>query len=332
MYGEDKFSAHAHGGQLGTAITQFGGNHWLDLSTGISPFAYPVPSLPNGLWHRLPEEDLALLRAAQTYYATSSLLAVAGSQAALRALPRLFAPCRVGVVEPCYHEHAHAWERAGHTVQRLGVAQTTEQLAHCQILIVVNPNNPTGTQLPVQTLWTWQRSLAARGGYLIVDEAFAEVMPRTNSMVMADPPAGLIVLRSMGKFFGLAGLRLGFVIAPRALCQALADELGCWTINPAAAWIGKTALTDTVWQHQQRAKLQQAGLRLRRLIEQFGHVSSGCVLFQSWPMAQAIDFWQHCAQQQILVRLFSTPYPRIRLGLPGCEEEWTRLTQVLRTW
>lgn len=321
-----------HGGNLQAARAQFGGNDWIDLSTGISPFIYPfVPVESIDDWHRLPEESAALTTAAAAYYGTSAVLAVAGSQAALRALPRLRARSTVGIVSPTYNEHAAAWQRAGHVVKTIAVAEVANCLVDLDVLVIVNPNNPTATLLDPKLLARWHQQLASRNGWLVVDEAFADIAPQM-SMITPQPMDGLIVLRSVGKFFGLAGLRLGFVVATETLRQALACELGGWTIHQAAQRIGTQALTDRAWQQQQQQRLQQNGRRLRDLVAQFGHLGSGCGLFYSWQHNAAEAFWQHCAHQHILVRAFSAPWSGIRLGLPASEQAWIRLTQALATW
>jgi cobalamin biosynthetic protein CobC len=138
------------------------------------------------------------------------------------------------VLTPCYAEHPHAWQRAGHSWSSW---LTTGRCAldSLDVLVLVNPNNPTGRLMPRERLLAWHARLAARGGWLVVDEAFMDNTPQTAWRPCRS--AGLIVLRSFGKFFGLAGVRLGFVLAEPALLQALAELLGPWTVSgPTGCW------------------------------------------------------------------------------------------------
>jgi cobalamin biosynthetic protein CobC len=142
----------------------------------------------------------------------------------------------------------------------------------------------------------------------------------------------LIVLRSVGKFFGLAGLRLGFVGARPDLLEALADLLGPWAVSGPAQQIALGALRDRGWQDGMRAQLLNSGARLRQLLAGHGIASSGSALFQWWPEAHAEAFWLHMAERGIWVRLFKQAARGIRLGLPPDEAGWLRLAQALNEW
>lgn len=322
-----------HGGNLNDAIARFGRprREWLDLSTGINPQPYPVPPLPEDAWHRLPEPNPELARAACEYYCAPQMLPVAGSQAAIQALPRLRAAGKVIVAAPAYAEHAHSWAVAGHTVRELSYDRLQAELGQCEVMVVCNPNNPTGERIAPELLVSWAEQLAARGGWLIVDEAFGDTTPDTSVACWADRP-GLIVLRSTGKFFGLAGLRLGFVAAQPALLQSLANALGPWAVSGPAQQIGLAALSDRAWQEQMRSHLLRAGERLHQLLARYEIRGQGCALYQWWPEPQAPAFHAHMAEQGIWVRLFARGATGIRLGLPLHEADWQRLEEGLHTW
>lgn len=321
-----------HGGRLRAAAARYGieAAHWLDLSTGINPQPWPVPTLSSALWSRLPEDDDALLDVARRYYGTPHLLATAGSQAALQALPRLRAGAsRVGVLTPGYAEHAYAWQRAGHAVEPLAATQVDARIDHLDVVVLIHPNNPTGARWPRDRLLDWQAGLAARGGWLLVDEAFMDVTPQ-HSLAPLGPRPGLIVLRSLGKFFGLAGARVGFVTAQPALLQALAQELGPWTLSTPARWLTTQALADHVWHRAARSHLLSAGARLADLLRHHGlSPSGGCALFQWVRSADALTWHQGLARLGILTRYFAAP-AALRFGLPGTPPEWDRLAQALR--
>ena len=301
---------------------------WLDLSTGINPHGWPVPDIPAPLWARLPEEEDGLLPAARRYYGTGEVLAVAGSQAAIQALPALRPAGRVGVLSPTYAEHAHAWRRAGHQVTALHAEGLAAAAGHLDVLIVVNPNNPTGQYFTPGFLLDLHDRLAARGGWLVIDEAFMDVTPE-HSLAPACGREGLIVLRSLGKFFGLAGARAGFVLADERLRTHLAARLGPWPLSGPARYIASQALADERWQAQARESLRRRGQRLHDLLARHGlRPDGGTPLFQ-WIRHRAAASWHAgLARHGILARRFDTP-PALRLGLPGPEPEWRRLEQAL---
>jgi cobalamin biosynthesis protein CobC len=327
----------AHGGNLNEAVIRFNRprQDWLDLSAGLNPQHYPVPPLALDVWHRLPETDPALALAAAAYYRALRMLPVAGTQAAIQALPRLRAdlhgPARIVVAAPSYAEHAHHWARHGHQMREVPYAELEAEVDACDVLVVCNPNNPTGAQVAPGQLLDWAERLAVRGGWLVVDEAFGDMLPEASVAPYSDRP-GLIVLRSVGKFFGLAGLRLGFVAAESGLLAALMELLGPWTVSGPAQQIGCAALNDRQWQQAMRENLLQQGGRLQRLLAEVGIRSNGTALFQWWPEAQPEAFWQHMAERGIWVRLFTEKARGIRLGLPPDEAGWQRLSEALDEW
>ena len=317
-----------HGGKLREAMRLYGGSDWIDLSTGINPIGYPAPSVAPDAWQRLPEPDPALVRAACAYYGAHDLLPVAGTQAAIQALPRLRTPSRVTVAAPSYAEHAHHWSRHGHTLRQVPYAQLDTALADSEVLVVCNPNNPTGEVVSPAQLLAWHAQLAARGGWLVVDEAFGDTAPEGNIAAHAGLP-GLVVLRSVGKFFGLAGLRLGFVAAAPAMLAQLEDLLGPWTVSGPAQEVALAALRDRDWQRATQARLARDGARMRTLLPPG---ASGTPLFHWWPEAQPEAFHEHMARRAIWVRLFRDAARGIRLGLPAQAAHWDRIEHALREW
>ncbi|MFL6660207.1 MAG: threonine-phosphate decarboxylase CobD [Massilia sp.] len=320
-----------HGGNLNDARARFGRDDWIDLSTGLNPHGYPAPVLPPDAWHRLPERNPLLLRAASEYYGTPQMLAVAGSQAVIQMLPRLRAPSRVVVAAPSYAEHAHHWAQHGHTLTQVPYADLDDALPQCDVMVVCNPNNPTGATLAPERLRDWAQQLSARGGWLIVDEAFCDMTPELSVARWSHHP-GLIVLRSLGKFFGLAGARVGFVGAHRSLLDPLESALGPWPISGPAQAIAAAALMDTQWQHANFGSLAEAGTRLHNLLSRHGVHGAGTALFQWWPEPRAEQFWQHMAERGIWVRLFPQAARGIRLGLPPDADGWKRLDAALTQW
>jgi cobalamin biosynthetic protein CobC len=324
-----------HGGNLRAAKERYGGTDWIDLSTGINPHGYPAPAPSADAWHRLPEQDPDLVRAACAYYDAPHLLPVAGTQAAIQALPRLRAelagPARVMVAAPSYAEHAHHWRRHGHTMREVAYDALDDAVAASDVVVVVTPNNPTGATVAPERLLDWAAHLAARGGWLVVDEAFGDTA-RALSVARHVGQPGLVVLRSVGKFFGLAGVRLGFVGAEESLLATLDDLLGPWTISGPAQEIAIAALRDHGWQQAAHACLARDGARMRALLANHGIDAHGTPLFHWWAVPRAEDFHQHMARRAIWVRLFPDAARGIRVGLPGNESAWPRIEQALREW
>ena len=322
-----------HGGRVLAAARKYGHapERWLDLSTGISPFGWPVGEIPPEAWQRLPEQDDGLLEVAREYYGTLHLAAAAGSQAVIGVLPELGPRGSVAVVVPTYAEHAPAWARAGHSVVETLAGDVPALLDRIDALVVCNPGNPTGDRLPRETLLAWNARLAARDRWFVVDEAFADADP-SQSLAGGCGRTGLVVLRSLGKFFGLAGMRLGFALGWPELIGALAERLGPWPVSGPARWIGRGALADRVWQATARERLAKASARLAALLDAHGLAAVGRTALFVWvPTARAAALQAFLAERAILVRAFARP-AGVRFGLPGAPADWERLDAALAAW
>lgn len=319
-----------HGGRLLRAAREFGmaPANWLDLSTGVSPFAWPVPSIPAAAWHRLPEDEDGLIEAARDYYGQHALLPVAGSQAAIQTLPMLRDRSRVGVLAPGYAEHAQAWRRAGHKVECRDAEALLAQAPRYDVIVLIHPNNPGGEHFERRDLLALHDALARRGGWLVVDEAFIDATPERSLCALSIRP-GLIVLRSVGKFFGMAGARAGFVAAEPALLTALRERLGPWTLSGPTRHVLTQALADRAWHAAQRGRLRTASARLAELLESHGLApSAGCAFFHWWRDERAPQLYRALAQQGVLVRRFDEP-ASLRFGLPGDDAAFARLEAAL---
>lgn len=321
-----------HGGRLGCAAKQYGIplHQWLDLSTGINPFSYPSPAIPAPLWHWLPEDDDGLIEAAQNYYGSKYLLPVAGSQAAIQSLPLLRSPCRAAFLSLTYNEHRAAWQRQGHQVSTLVVDDLCKQAEQLDVIVVSNPNNPTGETIDSATLLKAATILANSGGWLIVDEAFIDASDLDSLAQHASSSQSLIVLRSLGKFFGLAGARVGFAMASQTLLEQLQEQLGPWPLSGPARYVARCALEDVDWINATRKHLQKASLRLADLLNSSDlKVSGGTSLFQWVKSETASELHQTLARSAILTRLFAEP-KSVRFGLPHTEDDWERLDKALK--
>ena len=312
-----------HGGNLDVARARFGGRleDWIDLSTGINRRPYPVLALAARHWNALPSQtDMdALYDAARQAYATgASVLAVAGAQAAIQLLPRLAPPGRARILAPTYNEFAPVLAGAAWQVDEVG---EIEALAGADLAVVVNPNNPDGRQHdPAKLL-----AMLSRVKRLVVDESFADVAPAVSLAVEAGR-AGLLVLRSFGKFYGLAGLRLGFVLGSADDIAVLDGLAGPWPISGAAIEIGRKALLDRDWAAATRARLEAEAIRLDGMAKAAGwNLVGGTPLFRLYDVGNAAAAQEKLARARIWSRVFAGQPNWLRLGLPGDDAEWTKL-------
>jgi len=321
-----------HGGDLSVAVSAFGvpDDGWLDLSTGINPVPYPVPELPLGIWQRLPlkADTHRLVDAARRFYNipdSAALVPAPGTQAIIQWLPALRERCHVQVIGPTYEEHAARWQANGHHIEII------EDIANvdADILVIVNPNNPDGRTVAPDVLLALAETQAARGGLLIVDEAFADVMPEI-SVAMDTGRPGLVVLRSFGKFFGLAGMRLGFAAGCESDIAPLVDALGPWCVAGPALVIGADALGNRDWHEKTRTRLIADAARLDDVLLAAGlDIVGGTTLFRLAQFADTRALYEKLGHAGILVRMFDAHPEWLRFGLPGTEYGWQRLEQAL---
>jgi cobalamin biosynthetic protein CobC len=323
-----------HGGDLGAARQMFPGapEPFLDLSTGINPHPYPVPQLSADLLSRLPEPAVLaklLAIAAEAYGAPSPthVVAAPGSQILVAQTAFLLARGRASVLAPTYSEHARAAELAGHNVVEVADVM---QLAESRIAIVVNPNNPDGRIVAKDALLALADRLRRRGGLLLVDEAFMDVGPYGLSLADQVARGSIVVLRSFGKFYGLAGLRLSFAIAPPEIAARLAAALGPWPVGGAAFAIGAAALADMAWREKTRGLLAEAAARLDGLLAKSGlEIIGGTSLYRLVRAREAAVLFQRLGEAGVLVRRFADHPLWLRFGLPASEAEWQRLGSAL---
>ena len=301
---------------------------WIDLSTGINPDVYPLAPIDPHYWQRLPEDDDGLEAAAATYYGNERLLVLPGSQAAIQGLPALFQQVTVACLSPLYEEHAQGWERAGHRLRRLPTLPRALAAGSPNVLLC-NPNNPTATELPRSDLLEAAEKLRQRGGWLIVDEAFVDAEPENSVVALAgsEELPNLIVLRSLGKFFGLAGARVGFVFATAEKLDRLREMLGPWPVSHPSRFVARCALEDLSWQAATRKRLVSASQRLAALLAPHGEVTR-TALFCTLKTPLTALLCEHFARRAILTRRFDA-HGLLRVGLPGHEAQWQRLAAAL---
>ncbi len=316
-------------------MLRFGGlaEEWLDLSTGINPHAYPgFEEIAKSAWTRLPSQDglSALLAAAREAYRVPGHLGIAagpGSQAILSWLPRLLPEGDVAVVSPTYESHADIWRRAGRMVHEISNPFALPE--ECRILVLVNPNNPDGRLVDVKSQLALGEQMTARGGYLVVDEAFADCVPGA-SLLPHISGGNIAVLRSFGKFFGLPGVRLGFLAGPSSLTGALSMRLESWPVSGPALAIGTRALNDRAWQSKMMTRLADEVADLNVMLNtQLITIFGGTSLYVLIALRKPHELHEALARRKIWTRIFPYAPTWMRLGLPGSPDALARLEKAL---
>jgi cobalamin biosynthetic protein CobC len=334
---EEEQPLRYHGGNINAARQLFpdAPEPWIDLSTGINPVPYPVGTVAPSTWSRLPEAaELAGLEAAAraAYGATpsTSIVAAPGTQALIQWLPRIFPARRVGVLGFTYQEHETCWRAIGADVTTV---TALSDLAAFDVGLVVSPNNPDGRTFAPDDLAEIAGRLARRDGRLIVDEAFMDVLGRQSSLVPRLPAEGAIVLRSFGKAYGLAGLRLGFAAASSADCALLRGAIGPWAVSGPAIEVGRRALKDDAWLAETVGRLHDEVARLDELLQSAGfQVVGGTPLFRLAQQNNVAPWFEHLCRAGILTRPFQAKSDWLRFGIPHMPKHWERLKAALHSY
>lgn len=328
-----------HGGALDRAMSQYGGvrSDWLDLSTGINPEPFHLPDMSSDIWNSLPDEGLLTkaLNGARTYYGAApatAIVAAPGTQALIQLMPWMKPSGEVAVVGPTYQEHEFCFAKAGWTIRHC--SSLSEIPVSAGAVVIVNPNNPDGRSVDRADLLKLAEEMANRQGFLVVDEAFADMYPE-NSLAADAGKKGLIVLKSFGKFFGLAGLRLGFALTSPETGLFLRERLGPWAVSGPAlaiaahAFAGGEALDAFASRLQTRRKLLSEVLAAHGLME-----IGGTALFSLVRHEQAHGLHDSLCRQRVLTRKFEHFADRLRFGVPldqnDADKLHLRLTLALR--
>ncbi|MEO0937878.1 MAG: threonine-phosphate decarboxylase [Pseudomonadota bacterium] len=298
------FLGRDHGGDLDVAVARFGGSRadWIDLSTGINPVPYPLPEISAEAWTALPDRTAqdGLLAAARQFWRVpeeAGIVAAPGASALIAQIPRLAPFGRVRIPGPTYNEHAAAFA-AGGWVQVDGAAEAQ---------VIVHPNNPDGR------LWSWDDANTA---LRVIDESFCDTVPEVSFVQHSSVP-GTIILKSFGKFWGLAGMRLGFAIGAPDLCARLGAMLGPWAVPGPALEVGTAALRDEGWAQATRARLARDAVRMDAVMGAKGAtLVGGTDLFRLYDVGDAQAMQARLAEARIWSRVFPYSAAWLRLGLP----------------
>ena len=338
-----------YGSNLDETAKQFGipKYQWIDLSTAINHNCYPLPDIPAECFQQRPDDTDELLSIAHEYYQTDSLVVAPGTQRLIQSLPLLRRHCRVAIPDTGYHEHQNCWRKAGHNVCEYNALDSDTlsgliEQEQVDVAVVSNPNDTTATLYPNKILLEWANKLAHRDGWLIVDEAFIDAYD-DFSLMEETPKPGLIVLRTVSHFFGLAGLRVGFASAPQALLETLQDELGFWSVSGPARWLAIQALSDQRWIQQTRERLFISSLRMQQALYQSLSGLLNSIKISSTPLFISVycnskiaeDIYFNFCQQGILICFSKTQTGQayLRFGVIDYEETaaWQRFQVAAST-
>jgi len=326
-----------HGGDLAAARRLFPGAPaaFVDLSTGINPHPYPLPRFSADLFNRLPDVSAAAAlaaTAARAYGAQSAahVVPAPGTQILLGLAVGLVQPGRAAILAPTYGEFARAAALAGHRVQAV---RNVAECIDADLVLLANPNNPDGRLIGRDALIALAKDLRRRSGLLIVDEAFMDVEPPAASLAVELSLGNVVVLRSFGKFFGLAGLRLGFALTTPPRAARLSAVLEPWAVSGPALAVGALALADTAWIERTRGRLTKAAGRLDALLSDCNlEIVGGTSLFRLVGTPSARALFHHLGRAGIFVRAFPDNVNWLRFGLPRRRQDWKRLAAALRSF
>lgn len=324
-----------HGGQLNLQVQRYNipRENWLDLSTGISPFSYPADDIPEDIWQRLPEHSAEFETAVANYYQSSPSIVCQGSQTAIQLIPRLWAKLgnshsRIWLPKVGYKEHQEYWLQANFDCYCYSELPGPQEIEERAVVVVINPNNPSAKIYSKEQLLAMAKQLQRKQGLLIVDEAFIESSIEQSITPYTSEFENVIVLRSVGKFFGLAGARVGFIFSSAEWLELFEIAMGQWPVSGPALWVVKNALTDIDWQRQQHHRLTQQSQKLIFLLEaHFKTATVGTILFRVVLIENAIKIFDALCRQGIYVRLLDDQ-SGLRFGVTG-DRELERLRGAL---
>lgn len=254
-----------HGGDIWKASADSGSKaeSLLDFSAsinplGLSPRARSAVKRAIRLAGAYPEPAASTLNSALASFhsvAPDEIAAGNGSTEFIYLLPQVFRPGSALVVEPAFSEYREALKLFGAPVDSfilreddgfsLDLARFEKKTRKGYGLVYIgNPSNPTGAAFEKETVLEAARVLDKRGGTLVVDEAFADFSEGCSVKKEAVKRKNIVVLRSMTKFFSMAGLRLGFIVSNRGVVKRFSRRLPPWSVNTAASFAAVAALKD----------------------------------------------------------------------------------------
>lgn len=320
-----------HGGRLSEAQRRYpqAPRPWLDLSTGINPEPWPGISRRVFDWHRLPDEaalhTLEAVAAARFGARGPQVLALPGTEFGLRGLAALGLPAPFRHVWPGYRTHAEALPGSA----PIPFESLLAQARLGGTIVLANPSNPDGRLVQPAELVVLTKALVKARGWLVVDEAFVDAHAGSSIIPLLDGTEPVIVTRSFGKFFGLAGVRLGFAVGPAAIIARWRNIVGSWPLSAAAIAIGAAAYADADWIATTRNALFERAAALDSVLRHHGLEPIGACPQFRLVECNARELFEHLARAGILTRPFDYNPRWLRLGVPESASELVRLDRAL---
>lgn len=295
-----------HGGNVYAAARRLGRtvDQLIDFSASINPLG-PAPGAVQAIrrarsLEHYPDPDCwALRQALASHWRCSSNQIVIGngSTELIHLLPEALQLRHLLVIGPTFSEYAHAMERFGGRVSMVlaeradgyapPLARAIEAMrvnkakpkgaAPIDAVVLCNPNSPTGQACSVQEVKHLARIVQRRRIRLILDETFADYCEERSILPMTNKIENAIVLRSFTKFFGLPGLRIGYLVTKADIAQRIRARQLPWSVNALAQEAALAALSDGRHARRSRSFMVRERARFHTRLRQV----SGCVAFPS---------------------------------------------------
>lgn len=268
-----------HGGNIIKICSTYGlrPEDILDFSANINPLGFPevivgvINSNLQAILH-YPDPDCIELKKALTKrhpFGEANIIIGNGSTELFYLIPRAFGVKKGFIFQPTFTEFARALRSSGVTVDEIICDEDDMSNLHLieyaklfaaaaslkgprnrhnkfgSIIFLCNPNNPTGLLIKKWEILELANQL--RDTLIVVDEAFMDFVPTFEDysvMTYAPEMENLIMVRSLTKFFGMPGIRLGFLVAHKDLVNMMVEYKEPWTVNSLAQMAGKAAISD----------------------------------------------------------------------------------------
>ena len=332
----DIFLDDKHGGDLSDAVrVNRKIKKWIDLSTGINPNAYNDFNIDKTVYSHLPSgNQLAeLMSIARGYYNLNQeikICAYQGAQGVINILPNIVNKNihdTIQILTPTYTEHYRVWNDHGFKIRL--VTNIENELDPSIPFVLVNPNNPDGKLFQPKYLEELWERIRKAGGFLILDESFMDGTP-DMSFRFDNCRDNVIVIRSFGKFFGLPGLRLGFVYGDNHYINKVSSLVGPWPISSSSLLIARKAMLDTVWISATITDLKMKSTALSNFLhDQKLKTVGDCYFFKTIELDNASQMHKALANHGIWTRIFNYNQKWLRMGLTKNKFEFEYLANTI---
>jgi threonine-phosphate decarboxylase len=281
----------AHGGDVAAIARRYGVDPaaLVDFSSNADPYGTPA-RVVSALYalaqskdelSQYPEPTAQALREAageRHGIDPASVVVANGATALLDAVVRTTAPGATVVPVPAFSEYRRAVESAGSRFVPYPLnasfdwddAELLQRIADekATLLILANPHNPSGLLVPAVRLRMLAEDCARLGTFVIVDEAFIDYAEKES--LARSVPENVIVIRSLTKFFGMPGIRIGYAVASAPLAEAIASRLPSWPVGAVDLAAGVAALSRPDLTERSIQTNKRERVRLTRALRRAG--------------------------------------------------------------